>query len=81
MSGKGSYHASAGKVFACHQMMILVEAELELCDVLIVKEGVQIAVSGNFFVLFFSFFYDSLIKRFLEYLLKYVMSWVSAQSH
>ena len=31
------------------------------------------AVSGNFFVLFFSVFYDSFTKEFPEYLLGYVM--------
>jgi len=50
-------------------MRILVEGELELCDPPILKEGLRIAISGNFFVLFFSVFYDSLTKKSLEYLL------------
>jgi len=61
--------------------MVLVEAELELCDLPILKEGLRIAVSGNFFVLFFSVFYDSFTKKSLEYLLGYVMSWVSVELH
>lgn len=48
--------ADEGKVFACHQMMILVEGELKLCDGLTVKEGVRIGVSGNFLFYFFIFF-------------------------
>jgi len=62
-------------------MMILVEGELEVCDPPMLKEGLRIAISGNFFVLFFSVFYDILTKKFLEHLLRYVRSWVSAQSH
>lgn len=62
-------------------MMTLGQGEQGLCDVPILKEGLRIAVSGNFFVLFFSVFYDSFIKKFPEYLLGYVMSWVSVQSH
>jgi len=67
-----------GKVFACREMMILVEGELKSCGVLTLKEGLRIGGSGKFFVLFFSFFYDSFINRFLEYLVGCVMSWVSA---
>ena len=81
MSREESCHRSAGKIFACRQMMILVQDEQGLCDVPILKEGLRIAVSGNFFVLFFSVFYDSFTKKFPEYLLGYVMSWVSVQSH
>jgi len=62
-------------------MMILVKGELELCDPPMLKEGLRIAISGNFFVLFFSVFCDSFTKKFLEHLLGYVMSWVSVQSH
>jgi hypothetical protein len=81
LSRKESYHSSAGKAFACRQMMTLVQGEQGLCGVLILKEGLRMAVSGNFFVLFFSVFYDSFTKKFSEYLLGYVMSWVSVQSH
>lgn len=81
MSRKESYHPSAGKIFACRQMMILVEGEQGLCDVPTFKDGMRMAVSGNFFVLSFSYFYDSFTKKFLEYLLGYVLSWVSVQSH
>jgi hypothetical protein len=59
LSRKEPYHPSAGKVFACRQIMILVQDEKGLSDVPILKEGLRMAVSGNFFVLFFSVFYDS----------------------
>jgi hypothetical protein len=62
-------------------MMTLGQGEQGLCDVPILKEGLRMSVSGNFFVLFFSHFYDSFTKKFSEYLLGYVMSWVSVQSH
>jgi hypothetical protein len=81
LSRKESYHSSAGKTFACRQMTTLVQGEQGLGDVPILKEELRMAVSGNFFVLFFSVFYDSFTKKFSEYLLGYVMSWVSVQSH
>jgi hypothetical protein len=81
LSRKESYHSSAGKILACRQMMILVEGEQRLSDVPILKDELRMAVSVNFFVLFFSYFYDSFTKKFREYLLGYVMSWVSVQSH
>ena len=62
-------------------MMTLGQGEQGLCDVPILKEMLRMAVSGNFFVLFFSVFYDSFTKKFPGYLLGYVMSWVSVQSH
>jgi hypothetical protein len=46
-------------------MMILVEGELELCDPPMLKQGLRIATSGKFFVLFFSVFYDSFTKKSL----------------
>jgi len=61
--------------------MILVEGEQGLCDVPILKDDLRMAVSAKFFVLFFSYFYDSFTKKFREYLLGYVMSWVNVQSH
>ena len=62
-------------------MMILGEGEQRLCDVPILKDELRMAVSANFFVLFFSYFYDSFTKKFREYLLGYVVSWVNVQSH
>jgi hypothetical protein len=50
-------------------MMILVEGELELCDPPMLKEGLRIAISGNFFILILFIFYDSFTKELLEYLL------------
>jgi hypothetical protein len=81
LSRKEFYHLSAGKILACRQMMILGEGGQGLCDVPILRDELRMAVSANFFVLFFSYFYDSFTKKFREYLLGYVVSWVSVQSH
>ena len=62
-------------------MMILVEGELESIGFPGLEEVLTIAISVNFFVLFFFIFYDSFTKEFREYLLRHVRSWVIVQSH
>ena len=74
LSRKESQAPFAGKVFACHGMMILVEGELESIDLPGLEEGLTIVISENFFVLFYFIFYDSFTEEFLEHLLGYVRS-------
>jgi hypothetical protein len=78
---KASQTPFAGKVFACHGMMMLAEGELESTEPPGLEQVLPIVISVNFFVLFFFVFYDSFTEEFLEYLLGYVRSWVSEQSH